>query len=281
MKTALSALVLPLLIGQTELSAQSPRPPAPIIEQFGVADDGTILTWQVFPARGVGKHPNVLVIHGGGFDSNPPTNDLLNCAKDLSNAGMNAFIISYRLAPPGLIPGQTSDGRYPDQSNDVLLAVHAARIDSRGNGKVGAVGGSAGGSHTVYVAATGIPGDTQIDVGVSLSGAYDYGDKTSWNWQDGSFFGWVSNYVNSTRAQTLYAASPIAFVKAGMPPLFLYASDSEPMPPQQLTDLMAKLDSVKVKNYQAAVIPGRAHAFALWNTVSAEAIAFLLPALQL
>lgn len=276
MKILLPIFCVALLIGQAHVSGQALRP---IIEQYGVADDGTILTWQAVLAPGGGTHPNVLVIHGGGFNDNPADPNMLKCAQDLANAGMNAFIIDYRLAPPGLLPGQTSDGRYPDQTNDVKLAVQAARNDPRGNGKVGAVGGSAGGSHTVYVAVTGTPGDDQIDVGVSLSGAYNYGDKASWKWQGGLFLGWVSNYVNSTSSQVLTAASPIAFIKGPVPPLLLYAAASEAMPPQQIADLVAALNTARVKNYRQTVFPGHAHAFALWNTVSADAINFLLPVL--
>ncbi|HEY3662046.1 MAG TPA: alpha/beta hydrolase [Chthoniobacterales bacterium] len=276
----LSTLIIPLVIGQIVIAAQSARALGPIIEQYGVADDGTILTWQVFPAKGAGEHPNVLVIHGGGFSANPADSKLLACAKDLSAAGMNAFVIDYRLAPPGMLPGQKSDGRYPDQTNDVVVAIRAARADSRGNGKVGAVGGSAGGSHIVYTAANGTPGDDRVDAAVCLSGAYDYGDKTSWRWQQGAFLGWVSNYVDSTDARVLEAASPVSFIKGIMPPLKLYTSDSEPMPPQQLTDLVDQLESVRSRNYEQAVIPGRAHAFAYWNSISADAIDFLLPLLQ-
>lgn len=282
MKTLLSTFFAAILIGQTHVSGQPPQALGPITEQYGVADDGTILTWQAYLARGPGAHPNVLVIHGGGFNDAPADSHLVDCARDLSRAGMNAFIIAYRLAPPGMIPGQTSDGRYPDQTNDVSVAVRAARNDPRGNGKVGAVGGSAGGSHIVYLAATGTPGDNQMDAGVCLSGAYNYGDKASSKWQRGLFFGWVSNYVNSTNSRTLTAASPIAFIKGpSLPPLLLCASSKEPMPPQQIADLVAKLDSVGVKNYQQTVVEGGLHAFALWNSVGTDAINFLLPVLTL
>lgn len=279
-KRMLSTLIVPLVIGQAQVSAQSPRVLGPIIEQYGVADDGTILTWQVFPAKGAGKHPNVVVIHGGGFSSYPADSKLLACARDLSAAGMNAFVIDYRLAPPGVIPGQKSDGRYPDQENDVIVAIRAARADFRGNGMVGAVGGSAGGSHIIYTAANGTPGDDRVDAGVCLSGAYDYSDMTSWQWQGGAFLGWVSNYVNSTDAGDLGAASPVAFIKGPLPPLRLYCSASEPMPPQQITDLTTQLSRVKSRNYQQTVLTGRAHAFAYWNSISSEVINFLLPLLQ-
>ena len=291
MKTLLPTLFVSLLIGQTlvdpspallaqQISSQPSQALRPITEQYAVADDGTILTWEAFLAPGGGVHPNVLIIHGGGFNGNEDGPGQLVCAQDLSDAGMNAFIISYRLAPPGMLPGQTSDGRYPDQTNDVHLAVRAARQDPRGNGKVGAVGGSAGGSHTVYVAATGTPGDDQIDAGVSLSGAYNFGDTASWSWQGGYFFSSVSNYVGATDAKTLTAASPIAFIKAPMSPLLLYASADESMPPQQITDLIAQLNTVRAKNYQQTVYSGHGHAFAYWSKISPDVIEFLLDVLN-
>jgi acetyl esterase/lipase len=252
----------------------------PITEQFGVADDGTPLTWAAYLAPGPGSHPSVLVIHGGGFFSDENGPKQVDCAQDLAEAGMNAFIISYRLAPPGSIPGQRSDGRYPDQTNDVLLAVHAARVDRRGNGKVGAVGGSAGGSHLVYVAATGTKGDDQIDVGVSLSGAYDFADEASWSWQDGSFYDWVTNYVGSRDPSKLAAASPITHVNKHMPPLLLYGSMNEAMPPEQLSNLVMSLTSFKVSNYEVTTFSGHGHSFSYWSKVKPEAIAFLLDVLK-
>ena len=273
MKALLTTLLVGLLVWQPLRSSQGV---VPITEQYAVADDGTPLTWQAFLVPGGGVHPPVLIIHGGGFNGNEDGLQQLVCAQDLVAAGMNAFIIEYRLAPPGRIPGQVSNGRYPDQTNDVKLAVLAARNDPRGNGLVGAVGGSAGGSHTVYVAATGTPGQDQIDVGVSLSGAYDFGDTASWSWQNGYFFSSVSNYVGATDAKTLTAASPITFVKVPMPPLLLYASSDESMPPQQITDLVEQFGDVSVVNFKNTIFSGHGHAFAYWSKISPQAISFLL-----
>jgi hypothetical protein len=79
---------------------------------------------------------------------------------------------------PGALPGQKSNGRYQDQTND-LKTVREARKYPGGNGKVGAIGGSAGGSHDVYLAATETKGDDRFDAAVALSGAYDFTDKRS------------------------------------------------------------------------------------------------------
>src|SRR6476620_7652405 len=195
----------------------------PVTEVFGTAADGTVLHWVVYTPLTPGPWPAVLVIHGGGFTSGSPdfSPDSVTCAQDLAAAGYIAFSIEYRLAPPGLLPGQVSNGRFPDQTDDVKLAVRTARNDARCNGQVGAVGGSAGGSHTAFVAATGTPGDDRIDVGVCLSGAFDFSDFSPNPLLD-FFINNVTNYVEvpTTETAALRAASPAWLADAKTAPLF-------------------------------------------------------------
>ena len=127
--------------------------------------------------------------------------EMADCGRDLAADGFIAFAIEYRLAPNGSLPGQLPEGRFPDQSDDVKLAVLAARSDPRCNGQVGAIGGSAGGYHTAFAAGTGTPGQDRIDVGVSLSGAYDLSDSSPDPGLN-AFIGIVTNYVGVTESDT-------------------------------------------------------------------------------
>jgi acetyl esterase/lipase len=88
--------------------------------------------------------------------------------------------IEYRLAPPHLemntpvhlFPGQNNihdDGHYPEQTDDVRDAIVHYRNDPRSNGQVVVIGGSAGGSHSLYLAGTGTPGNDMPDLAVLLS----------------------------------------------------------------------------------------------------------------
>jgi acetyl esterase/lipase len=247
-------------------------------EVYATASDGTILHWVVYTPTGSGPWPAVLVIHGGGFKGGTPTSspESVSCGRDLAAAGFIAFSIEYRLAPEGFLPGQVSDGRFPDQSDDVKLAVLAARNDARCNGQVGSVGGSAGGYQTAFVAGTGTIGQDRIDVGVSLSGAYDLSDFSP----DPNIQGFaadVTNYVGCTTFDTglLQMASPAYLVDGSTAPLFIVHTEQDPMPFSQVADMTTKLDALGVTNYQALTLPGSQHSFTYWPSVKDQAISFL------
>ncbi len=250
----------------------------PVTEQFGTASDGTPLHWIVYTPSGNGPWPAVLVIHGGGFYKGTPdsSDDSATCAQDLANAGFIAFANEYRLAPPGKLEGQVSDGRFPDQTDDVKLAVLTARADPRCNGKIGAVGGSAGGSHASYVAGTGTVGDDRVDVAVDLSGAHDFSDFNPGK-DILDFTNNVTNYVGVNVGDTaaLRAASPAWAADKDTVPMLLVNTIQDAMPYAQQPDMVQHLDALGVTNYQAITFPGTDHAFAIWSTVEDQAIPFL------
>ncbi|CAN5523510.1 hypothetical protein BH20VER3_BH20VER3_13380 [soil metagenome] len=250
----------------------------PVTEVYGVAADGTILHWSAYTPTTPGPWPAVLVIHGGGFVSGTPESsaESVTCAEDLAAAGYLALSIEYRLAPPGTLPGQISDGRFPEQNNDVKLAVRAARADARCNGQVGAVGGSAGGYHAAFAAVTGTPGDDRVDVGVSLSGLYDLSDFSP-NPNLSSFTGTLLNFVGvpATDIAALRAASPAWLADQTVSPVFLVNTIGDPMPYIQIADFVMHLDALGATNYQALSLPGSNHSFANWPAVAETALAFL------
>src|SRR5207248_1620750 len=99
-------------------------------EVFAKGADGTPLHWDVYQPQGAGPWPAVLLIHGGGFTrGNENIRELVAAAHALNAIGYIAFSVEYRLAPPGHIHGQTSQGYYPEQTDDVKLAVLKARTD--------------------------------------------------------------------------------------------------------------------------------------------------------
>ncbi len=225
-----------------------------------------------------GPWPAVLIIHGGGFNEGTPdsSGQSVVCAQDMAAAGYIAFSIEYRLAPPGSLPGQVSDGRFPDQSDDVKLAIRTARADSRCNGQVAGVGGSGGGYQVAFCAGTGTFGDDRLDVGVSLSGVYDLSDFNPT--PNLSYFtSTVTNYVNVpvTDTAALRAASPAWLADSTIAPLLMVNSTRDSMPYAQLGDMIEHLDALGVTNYQAITQAGGVHAFANWPNVKDVALAFI------
>ncbi len=194
-------------------------------------------------------------------------------ARDAAAVGFNAFLVEFRSAPPDKLPGQKSSGRYPEQTNDLKKAVRAARQYPGGNGKVGAIGGSSGGSHDVYLAATGSKGDDRLDAAVAISGAYDFTDPGSL--QRPPFRRKVANYVGSSDMDALRKASPITYVDSEVAPLYVIASKDESMPPEQFSDLIRKLKEVGAKGFKQLLRPGHHHSFSNWPDVSERALDFL------
>ena len=273
---------------------------AGVIEQYGVGSSpfgDTPLNWRAFVPSDTGVHPAVIVIHGGdfygGIFNDTQTDEALVCA------GFVVFDIGYRLAPPGKVPGQPAAdlGRYPEQTDDLATAIRAARSPAPGsvahgrvNGKVGAVGGSAGGSHAAYCAAAPTLGTDQLDAAVLLSGAYDYHDPASLlDTRCAPFGEIVRNYVGCSPGPAcdgngglLDLASPYRRFTSSSSPVFIIASNLDVMPPNQFTILVNTVAAAHVPNCQQLLITQRPgangcteHSFALWPEVSDQAIAFL------
>jgi acetyl esterase/lipase len=156
--------------------AATPTPVPGVIESYKVVN-GMSIQATVYNVDDSRTHRVVIVIHGGGYRSGGMETDV---AQDLSQYGLMGVAIEYRLAPPHLemnspthpFPGQNDihdDGYYPEQTDDVRDAIVHYRNDPRSNGEVVVIGGSAGGSHALYLAATGTPGYDMPDLAVLLS----------------------------------------------------------------------------------------------------------------
>lgn len=263
-----------LLVASTSLARSQTT------ETYGIAADGAILQWNVYAPTTPEPWPTVLVIHGGGFQGGTRADaGLIPVAKDLASAGYLALSIEYRLAPPGSIAGQTSTGQKMEQYEDVQMAVRAARADTRGNGKVAAVGGSAGGTHATWIALTSDLA-SRVDVAVSLSGAYDLSDFSSdpninqFSAYATNFTG-VSNPPTSEQTATLQLHSPVYNVDATVAPLLMVNSIYDSMPFVQLADMTNALRALGVANFQTLTVPGSGHSWENWTAAKSEAMFFI------
>jgi len=294
------AVVTTLILFPTLRAAPTTRGCAtPVIEQYGVGHSpsgDTPLRWRAFIPHDGQIHPAIIVIHGGHFNAGDFTD--LQTDQDLVCAGFCVFDIEYRLAPPGRVRGQGRDlGHYPEQTDDVATAIRAARNPAptsvafgRVNGRVGAVGGSAGASHAAYCAAGPTLGGDQLDAAVLLSGAYDFHDPASLiDTRCATFGADVRNYVGCSPGPAcdgngglLDLASPYRRFTSSSSPVLIIASNLDPMPPNQYTILVNKVAQLRVPGCGQLLItesPGpdgcTGHSFELWPDVRDQAIVFL------
>jgi len=301
----IASVIIAVITTLTLIPTLTAEPPSrracatPVVEQYGIghSSSGDIpLRWKAFIPNDGETHPAIIVIHGGGFkggDFHDTRTD-----QDLVCAGFCVFDIEYRLAPPGELQGQESDsGRYPEQTDDVATAIRAARNPARTsvafgrvNGKVGAVGGSGGASHAAYCAAAPTLGGDQLDAAVLLSGAYDFHDPASLiDTRCAQFGADVRNYVGCSPGPAcdsdgglLDLASPYRRFTSSSSPVFIIATNLDPMPPNQFMILVNKVAAVGVPNCEQLLITERPgpdgctrHSFAYWPNVKDQAIAFL------
>ena len=183
------AILLVALIWVADFAkAQTPTPPPGVIETYKVVN-GMSIRATVFNVEDGQRHRVAIVIHPGGYSGGLMQTDV---AQELSQSGFMGVAIEYRLAPPHIemnspahpFPGQNNihdDGHYPEQTDDVRDAIVHYRSDPRSNGQVVVIGGSAGGSHGLYLAGTGTPGNDMPDLLVMLScGVSNLADSNQW-----------------------------------------------------------------------------------------------------
>lgn len=241
-------------------------------EQYATADDGAPLYQDVYAPSGSGPWPTVIVIHGGGFyGGSRHGENIPQCCADLAAAGFLAKSIDYRLAPPGSIPGQTSTGCYPQQTSDVTKAIIAARLDSRGNGRVGCVGGSAGGTHAAVGASIGTDGYDKFDAAVALSGPFDFADRTIY-WNVNAFVNSLARYIGTHNIVTMAADSPVRVAGPSTNPVLLINTEIDNVDQSQTADLIAYLDP---SQYDVILLAGSGHSFHYWSQIKLQSITFL------
>jgi acetyl esterase/lipase len=212
-------------------------------------------------------------------------------AQDLANAGYYTLVVSYRLAPCDVIKEQPCHdvdaltGRPPQQTDDIKAEIRAIRADTTHckDGKVAIVGGSAGGSHALFLALDTITTTTwnatlRPTCVVSLSGAYDLSDRTPENYgphhaspvEGFAYDAFI--YVNDSSLTVQKMKSPIWLVSTPTQakpfiPCMLINSQYDEMPYHQPFALACAFQSKGIDPalYPIITVPDASdHAFALW-----------------
>jgi dienelactone hydrolase len=163
----------------------------------------------------------------------------------------------HHLAPPNKIAGQVGNGQYPQQTDDVKMAVAAAKRDPRCDGRVGAIGGSGGGNLAAFLQAQGL-----VFAAVEFSPATYLPDLIV---AGGYAAEKAVNYAPTNTAQV--AASPLTYLQAGVStPAMLVAFQTDAMPMNQYTDYDKGLVDAGIE-HQSILLPGNGHSWAARSKV--------------
>lgn len=199
-----------------------------------------------------GKHPAVLVVHGGAWRSGN-RRQLRAYANELAERGFVCFAIDYRLAPQHKFPAQIDDCRMAVRwirKNASQYKVDPARL--------GAIGYSAGGHLVSLLATTGKPpsiANGNIDTRIQVAAAG--GAPTDFRWfpDNGRWAEfWMGGDLTSKK-ELFLAASTAAFIDAGDAPLFFFNGSADALVPEAWTKacfFALKSAGVKTEFYSIA-----------------------------
>lgn len=224
------------------------------------APGGVSLTLDVYEPSGAGPFPALMLIHGGAFRSGTKE-DWASVAGKAVRSGFVAVAINYRMAcdpasPPAGVDPSLCGYHATTPVDDTLAAIGWVRANGSAYkadpGRVGALGGSAGGNLALMAGVVGA-GAERPDAMASWSGDAEFQVKPN---------AAKTQYVGcslSACPDLWAAASPYTFVAAGDPPTYLSNSQYEkPVPLQEATDMADALTAAGVPN-QLQVLPGSQH----------------------
>lgn len=258
---------------------------------IATAEDGARLDWIVYTptGQGAGPFPAILLYTSSGFTQNDVSTSKNQWLADCADNGIIGFAPTVRLAQHNhWIPGQTVNGIYPTQYNDVKRSIKAARADSRVIGSKIMVGGGSGGA---CIAASALVDDTthispvawtaadRPIGGVFMSGLFNFADRTDASWSGFNFFMNVTNIFTNTADDTdgdrviQLADSVKTLVTSGCKPMWLIygTADADNMPPNQSPLMAAALTAAGVTNFQITHTQN-GHAYANYTEIGKTAM---------
>jgi acetyl esterase/lipase len=259
--------------------------PAGVTSRFDVVyaqPDGQPLALDLFLPTGRGPHPALIILHGGGWERGDRRMER-PLAAHLAARGYAAATVSYRLGPAGRFPNALADARAAVR----WLRAQAARLDID-PGRIGAVGGSAGGQLVALLGASNGDADargSEVQAVVDIDGLADFTgpalrEKESRNpGAPTRFLG--GGYA--ARAAVWREASALSHVgPRSAPTLFIDSTAPTPILPGR-AEMCARLRGLGVA-CEMVVLPDTPHPFWLlepwFSRTLAEADRFLAAHLQ-
>lgn len=229
--------------------------------QYGEAGGEKLLLDAHIPA-GPGKHPVLLIVHGGGWMGGDKETDIVPLIAPVAT-NFTWFTINYRLAPTN---------RWPACFEDVQTAIrwvkaHAAEY--QGDPECIALLGYSAGGQLVTLAGTRATDDTRVQAVAAFAPPTDL--VTDNERRGGltismrSLFGWDTTNITEAMRGVLKENSPLTYVRPGLPPfLIVQGSADVTVPAVQSQAFQARLQAAGV-NCDLILIPEGQHRISDWK----------------
>jgi len=222
----------------------------------------------VYQPAGDGPFPGVLMIHGGGWMSGSRLNMLLH-ANALAKAGYVVVNIEYRLAPAHKFPAQLED------CLDAFRWMCSQSGELHINRDQLALYGYSAGAHLACLVGLHLPDEPGLARPKAIVAG---GTPADFEWisEDSAALAYFLGGSRHQLPEVYRDASPITYVSADDPPVFLFHGERDSIVPlESAKRLYSKLKDNGVKT-EFVTLPGEGHIAAFFDPQSPQrAIRFL------
>lgn len=221
------------------------------------------LALDAYVPEGEGPFPAVIVVHGGGWVNGNKQSYVQPLFDPLTKGGFSWFTIDYRLAP---------QYRYPAAVEDVEAAIRYVRANAKrykvDPDKIAIMGESAGGHLVSLVGARSKP-DTKVAAVVSFYGVHDFEAREV---PKGKPTEPVEKFLGVTdlspkSLKIMREASPLTYVKAGMPPYLLIHGTKDAQVPYEQSPMMCDKIKQAGASCELFTVPDAPHGVGPWEKV--------------
>jgi acetyl esterase len=222
---------------------------------------GVPLTLDAYVPDGKGPFPTIIIVHGGGWENGTKRTYVTPWFKPLTEAGFAWFTINYRLSPQHKFPAATDD--VAEAVRWVKAHAKEYKVDVK---RIALMGESAGGHLVSYVGAKNEK-DSRVAAVVSFYGPHDLlkreKDRGEVTKNLRQFLG--VDKLDDAGIAKLKEASPITYVRKGLPPFLMIHGTKDAAVPYDQSPLMCEALVKAGNRCEVFTVEGAPHGVGPWE----------------